>query len=113
MGSGRVVPAEFQPIPQAARYQAIRALEHVEDWYRHRGPVVSLEIGPGKRGKFSSVGRVWVTGLSEGDRHRRGVRIPADWEPEDFARLLYRYLRWRLKARTGTPDGVIFPPEFA
>jgi hypothetical protein len=97
-------------IPQPARYQAIRALEHVEDWYRTTGPVVRLEYGPGKRGKFSGVGRVWITGGTEGDRHRRGIRVPADYTPEEFTTLLADYLRWRLTARIGTPDGVVIPP---
>lgn len=102
------MPPEFNAIPTAHRYVAARAVEHVEDWHRQRGRCLAVTVAPGQRGKFPKLRRVWVNS-TEGDRARRGLRVPDYMTPARYQVLIHKYLAHLLVKRVGAADHVLKP----
>lgn len=104
----RRIPNEFFSIPRAHRYAAARAVENVEDWHRQAGRCIAVTVEPGKRGKFPGVRRVWVNS-TEGDRARRGLRVPDYMTPGEYRALVHKYLAYLLTRRVGLAGHILKP----
>lgn len=101
-------PREFLPITPAHRYVAGRAVENVEDWHGQAGRCIAVTVEPGKRGKFPGLRRVWVNS-TEGDRKRRGLRVPDYMPPARYQALIHKYLTHLLEKRVGLAGHILKP----